>query len=142
MYCLFYQQKSPTCLELPGAAVNKRLTVFALEILKDNQNLAKVESNILLLKSTQKRKWMVFSRSSHHPNGFCKKEFGIIRQTHWKASLMETFLGSRSATLVKKKILMNKPFSVNGCKHLWTAASDLGKNLTTLTFMFDSVQNI
>ena len=37
---------------------------------------------------------------------------------------------------------MNKPFSVNGCKHLWTAASDLGKYLTTLTFMFDSVQNI
>ena len=36
---------------------------------------------------------------------------------------------------------MNKCFSVNGYKHLRTAASDLFKYLTTLTIIFDSVEN-
>ena len=40
------------------------------------------------------------------------------------------FLGFRPAILVKK-ILINNRFSVNGCEYLWTAASDLGKYLTT-----------
>ena len=38
--------------------VHKRLTMFALEIFKDNQNIAKFESNILLVRSIQQRKWM------------------------------------------------------------------------------------
>ena len=69
----FYQNKSTNCLGLPETAVRKLPTVFAVEIFKDNQKKAKIESNILLMRSTQQRKWMVFSRSSHHPNVLCKK---------------------------------------------------------------------
>ena len=43
------------------------------------------------------------------------------------------FSGFRSATLVKN-ILMNKPFSVSGCKRLWTSASE--SNLRTSTILF------
>ena len=37
-------------------AVHKRLTMFTLEIFKDNQDIAKFESNILLVRSIQQRK--------------------------------------------------------------------------------------
>ena len=40
----FVSKKSTNCLGLPETAVHKELTVFALEIFKDNQNIAKVES--------------------------------------------------------------------------------------------------
>ena len=33
---------------------------------------------------------------------------------------------------------MNKRFPVNGCKHLWTPASDWDKYLATLNILFDS----
>ena len=52
----FIGKKSANFLGLPETAVHKRLTVFALEIFKDNQNIAKVESNILLMRSMQQRK--------------------------------------------------------------------------------------
>ena len=55
-YNCFISNKSNNCLELPETAVNKRLTVVTLEICKDNQNRAKVESKILLMRSTQQRK--------------------------------------------------------------------------------------
>ena len=131
---------------------------------KNNQNIAKVKSNILLVtpqtqdgnwtyvqdvsltsyvrsiyvlclrgRSIHQRKWMVFSRSSHFPNMFRKKEFCGVRQTHWKTSLVEPFFRLLSATLVKK-LLMNKPFSVNGCKNLWASAS--GSNLRMSTILF------
>ena len=111
----FISKKSTNCLGLPETAVHKRLTVFALEIFKDNQNIAKVESKtqdgnwtyvqdvfwtsyvrsiyVLCLRgrSIHQRKWMVFSRSSHRPNMFRKREFCGIRQTHWKTSLVESF---------------------------------------------------
>ena len=58
----FISKKSSNCLGLPETAVHKRLTVFALEIFKDNQNIAKVESNILLMRSMQQRKWIVFHK--------------------------------------------------------------------------------
>ena len=144
--------------------------MFALKIFKDNQNIAKVESNILLVtpqtqdanwtyirrsedvrdvfwtsnarsiyvlclrgRSMHQRKWMVFNRSSHLPNIFHKKEFCNIKQTHWKISLA-FFSGFRSAPLVEK-ILMNKPFSVNGCKHLWASASEPNFRMSTILFV-------
>ena len=55
-YNCFISNKSSNCLELPETAVNKRLTVVALEICKDNQNRAKVESKVLLMRSAQQRK--------------------------------------------------------------------------------------
>ena len=55
-YKCFISNKSTNCLGLSEIAVNKPLTVLALEIFKDNQNRAKVESNILLMRSTQQRK--------------------------------------------------------------------------------------
>ena len=62
----FISNKSTNFLWLPETAVSTQLTVFSLEILKDNQNRGKVvEKTILLMKSTQQRKWMAFSRSSH-----------------------------------------------------------------------------
>ena len=45
----FIRKKSTNCLGLPETAVHERLTVFALEIFKNNQNITKVESNILLV---------------------------------------------------------------------------------------------
>ena len=145
--------------------------MFALEIFKDNQNIAKVESNILLVtpqtqdanwtyirrsedvqdvfwtsyvrsiyvlclrgRSIHQRKWMVFSRSSHFPNMNRKKEFCGVRQTHWKTSLVEPFFRLLSATLVKK-LLMNKPFSVNGCKNLWASASGSTLRMSTILFL-------
>ena len=68
----------------------------------------------------------------------CSEILGKLTGKHLWGSL---FLDCRPATLVKK-ILMNKPFSVNRCKHLRTAASDLGKYLTNLTIIFDFVENI
>ena len=99
--------------------------MFALEIFKDNHR-AKFQSNILLTRSTQQIKLMVVSRNSHHPNVFRRIMFGNMRKINRKTSLAKFFLGCRPATLVEK-ILMNKCFSANGCKHLWMAASDLGK---------------
>ena len=98
----FISKKSTNCLELPETAVHKRLTVFALEIFKDNQNIAKVESNALLVRLMQQIKWMVFSRSSHHPNVIRKKGFCNIRQTHWKTSLMESFFRPSVCNFSKK----------------------------------------
>ena len=72
-YNCFISDKLTNCVGLPETAVNKRFTVLALEIIKDNQNRAKVESNILLMRSKQQKKWKVFRRSSHHPNVICKK---------------------------------------------------------------------
>ena len=53
----FIGNKSTNCLGLPEAATHKRLTVFALKIFKNNQNITKVETNILVLRSMQQRKW-------------------------------------------------------------------------------------
>ena len=72
---------------------------------------------------------------------FARKEFWNIRETTGNHLWWSLFSGCKTATLVKE-ILMNKPFSVNDYKHLWIAASDLGKYLTTLIMIFDSVQNI
>lgn len=52
-----------------------------------------------------------------------------------------SFLGCRSATFLLLILLINKHFSVTGCKHSSMAASDLGKYLTTLMMIFDSVEN-
>ena len=48
--------KSTDGLGLPETAAHKRLTVISLKIFKENQNMTKVESNILLIRSTQQRK--------------------------------------------------------------------------------------
>ena len=52
----FISKKSTNRLGLPETALHKLLTVFASKIFKDNQNTAKVESNILLIRSKQQRK--------------------------------------------------------------------------------------
>ena len=106
--------------------------MFALEIFKDNQNIAKVESNILLMRSTQERKLIVFS-SSHHPNMLRKTEFWNIRQFHRKTSLLESFFRLLVCDFSKKD--MNNPFSVNGCKHLWTSASESNLRMSTIMFV-------
>ena len=72
-YNFFISNKLTNCVGLPETTVNKRFTVLALEIIKDNQNRVKVESNILLMRSKQQKKWKVFRRSSHHPNVIRKK---------------------------------------------------------------------
>ena len=46
----FISSKLTNYLGIPETAVHKQLSVFALEIFKDNQNIAKVESNILLIR--------------------------------------------------------------------------------------------
>ena len=97
--------------------------MFPLKIFKDNQNITRDESKILLMSSTQRRKWYL-AKAITTKTCFPKKVFWNIRQTHWKTSLPSLFLGCRPATLLKK-ILMNKRFSVNGCKHLWTAGCDI-----------------
>ena len=82
---------------------------------------------------------MVLSRRSHHPNVFTKKGF-LKFQTNSQGNIPGgVFI---KACNFSKKLLKNKCFSVNGCKHMRTAASDLGKYLTTLTIIFNSVQNI
>ena len=48
----FISKKSTNCLEPPETAVHKWFTVFALKIFKDNHDIAKVGSNILLMRST------------------------------------------------------------------------------------------
>ena len=65
----------------------------------------------------------------------------ILGKLTGKLIWQSLFSGCRPATL-EKKILMKKCFSVNGCEHLRTTASDLGKYLTTLTMIFDSVGNL
>ena len=117
----FISKKSTTCLELPETAVHKRLTAFSLEIFKDNQNIAKVESNILLVRSMHQRKWMVISRSSHCLNMFHKKEFCNIRKTHQKASLVRFF--RLSVCNFSKK---------DSCKHLWASASESKLRMSTI----------
>ena len=84
------------------------------------------------MRSMQQRKWVYLAEAANTQTCFAKKEFWNIRQTHWNRL---------QACKFSKKIILNKPFSVNGCKHLWTAASDLDKYLTSLTTIFDSEQN-
>ena len=64
---------------------------------------------------------------------FAKKGSVILGKLTGKHLWWSLFSGFRSATLVKK-ILMNKLFSVNGCKHLWASASK--SNLRMLTILF------
>ena len=83
----------------------------------------------MLIRLMQEKKWYL-AEAFTNQMCFLQKVFWNIRQTHRKTSRPVSFLGCRPATLFKKK-LMNKRFSVNDCKHLWTAVSDLGKHLTT-----------
>ena len=59
--------------------------MFALELFKDDRNIAKVESNILQVESNILR--------LNKENEWClaKKEFWNIRQTHGKTSFVESF---------------------------------------------------
>ena len=66
---------------------------------------------------------------------FTKKSSLILGKLTGKHLWWRLFSGFRSATLVKK-ILMNKPFSVNGCKHLWTSASESNLRMSTILFFF------
>ena len=110
------------------------------EVFKDNQNVTKIESNNLLMRSTKQRKWY-FAEAVTTQTVSQKKCSEILGKLTGKHFCRSHFLGCMPATLLKK-ILMNKRFSVNGYKHLWTTASDFGKYLTTLTIIFDSVDNI
>ena len=78
-------QKQP-----PEKGVHKRLTLFALKRFKDNQNITKVESNILLMRSTQQRKWYLAGALTTQ-TCFAKKVFWNIGQTHRKTSLSSSF---------------------------------------------------
>ena len=64
---------------------------------------------------------------------FTKKSSLILGKLTGKHLWWRLFSGFRSATLVKK-ILMNKPFSVNGFKQLRESASE--SNLRMLTILF------
>ena len=76
----------------------------------------KVESNILLVRSTQQRKWYL-GEALTAQTCLAKKYSQILSKTHRKTLVQESFLGCRPATLFKK-ILMSKRFPVNGRKHL------------------------
>ena len=65
---------------------------------------------------------------------FAKKSSMILGKLTGKHLWWSLFSGFRSATLVKK-ILMNKPFSVNGCKHLWASASEYNLRMSTILFL-------
>ena len=65
---------------------------------------------------------------------FTKKSFAILGKLTGKHLWWSLFSGFRSATLVKK-ILMNKPFSVNGFEHLWTSASEFKMRMSTILFV-------
>ena len=57
MLLILISNKSTNCLGFPETAVHKRLAVLALNIFKNNQNITKVETNILVMRSMQQRKW-------------------------------------------------------------------------------------
>ena len=95
---------------------------------------------MLLMRSTQQRKWYLAEAVTTQAY-FPKKCTEILRKLTGKHLCRSLFFGCSPPTLLKK-ILMNNRFSVNGCKHLATVASDLGKYLTTLTIIFDSVENM
>ena len=98
----FISNKS-TCLGLPETTVHKRQTVFALKIFKDNQNITKVDGNVLLMRSTQQRNWPSRpERISHY--------YEILAKITGKHLCRSPFLGCRPATSLKK-ILMNKRFT-------------------------------
>ena len=65
---------------------------------------------------------------------FAKKSSMILGKLTGKHLWWSLFSGFWSATLVKK-ILMNKPFSVNGCKHLWASASEYNLRMSTILFL-------
>ena len=65
---------------------------------------------------------------------FTKKSSVILGKLTGKHLWWPLFSGFRSATLVKK-ILINKPFSVNGCKHLWASASESNFRISTILFV-------
>ena len=84
---------------------------------------------------------MVFSRSSQKKVFRKKKRSEILSKLKGKHLCRSFLSGCKPATLLKN-IFMDKRFSLNGWEHLRTAASDFGKYLTTLTILFDSVENI
>ena len=111
----------------------KQLFTSDSESFAFNQNTTNVESNILLMRSTEQRKWYI-AEAVTIQTWFTK---GVLK--YWANSQENIFarvffLGCRS--------VMNNCFFVNGFKHLRTSASDLGKYLTALTIIFDSVENI
>ena len=55
-YYYYYHYYYYYCLGLPETAFHKRLAVFPLKI---DKNIAKVESNVLLVRSTQQTKWYI-----------------------------------------------------------------------------------
>ena len=65
---------------------------------------------------------------------FAKKSFVVLGKLTGKHLWWSLFSNFWSATLVKK-ILMNKPFSVNGCKHLWASASESNLRMSTILFL-------
>ena len=102
-----YISNKSTCLGLRKKYFHKQLIVFALKIFEDNQNITKVESNILLTRPAQQRKCYLAEAVTTH-ECFAKKVLNIM-QTLRKTSLPGAFLGCNPAILFKK-ILMNKCF--------------------------------
>ena len=74
-----------------------------------------------------------FAKGATTQRCFAKKSSVILGKLTGKHLWWRLFSGFRSATLVKK-ILMNKPFSVNGFKQLRESASE--SNLRMLTILF------
>ena len=113
-----------TCFISNKSVVHKWFTVFALKIFKDNHNITKVEGNIFLFKSTQQTKWYL-AEAVTTQTCFAKKHSEILGIILRNTSVEESFFSFRPAVLLKKR-LMNGQFPVSSCKHIWTAASDLG----------------
>ena len=86
----------------------------------------------LCLVPTGENEWC-FVKGATTQTCFSKKSSVILGKLTGKHLRWRLFSGFPSATLVKK-ILMNRPFSVNGLKHLWESASE--SNLRMLTILF------
>ena len=84
-----YISNKSTCLGLRKKYFHKQLIVFALKIFEDNQNITKVESNILLTRPAQQRKCYLAEAVTTH-ECFAKKVLTIM-QTLRKTSLPGAF---------------------------------------------------
>ena len=65
---------------------------------------------------------------------FAKESSVVLGKLTGKHLWWSLFSDFWSSTLVKK-ILINKPFSVNGCKHPWASASESNLRISTILFL-------
>ena len=128
-YRLFYQQN---CLALPE---NGPFTSDSQCLLWKYLKIIRIQPNSRVTfywwgRYNKGNEWYL-AEAITNQKCFAKRSSVILGKLTEKHLWWSLFSAFRCAILVKK-ILINNPFSVNGYKHLWTAASESNLRMSTI----------